>query len=387
LTDLQVEVDKALAEFRGLDQAPPVVKLEGGFKRLRDFQVRTAALVEQVQKEMDRWARALAAEVEKSPDDKERLTRARAAREARARDLEDLRQDLAKLGISIASKGAAVSERTRQESGEALKDQVQRESAALATLFVIQAQVRVYLIELRPMNYELNPAVAFAKENRLDLMNQRGMVVDSWRQITVTAKALQAGLNLVFNANLATQLGRANPVDYRASASTYSAGIHFDSPLNRYAERNFYRASQIAYQQARRAFITLEDSIERSIRQDLRSLNTERLNFEIQRQSLISATRQLESAREELLLQGAMADPTSTQNVLNALQAVLAAKNQLIGSWVAYETDRIQLLLDLEELQLDERGMYSNEHDNQPDQPGTDPARDGRNQPVPQALP
>src|SRR5262249_6357181 len=141
----------------------------------------------------------------------------------------------------------------------------------------------------------------------------------------------------------------------------YSVGFLFDSPLNREAERNNYRASQIAYQRARRAFMALDDSVEREIRLDLRQLQAERLNFEIQRQSLISAVRQVESAREELLALEGAADPTSTQNILQALSAVLSAQNGLIGSWVNYETDRIQLLLDMEALQLDERGLYRDE--------------------------
>src|SRR5262249_49393334 len=83
--------------------------------------------------------------------------------------------------------------------------------------------------------------------------------------------------------------------------------------------------------------------------------------FEIARQSLISAARQVEAAREELLLLGNNADPTSTQNILNALTNILLAKNALIDSWVSYEVGRFQLLLDLEAFQVDERGIDTDE--------------------------
>src|SRR5262249_9753672 len=151
-------------------------------------------------------------------------------------------------------------------------------------------------------------------------------------------------------------------VDFRASASTYSVGVNFDGPLDRLVARNAYRSSLIAYQQARRNFMALEDTIVRTIRLDLRQLNTARLNFEIARQTLIAAAGQLEAAREDLLVLGNNADPTSTQNILNALNDVLRNNNNLIDSWVSFETGRIRLLLDMEAYQVDDRGIYFDEH-------------------------
>jgi len=49
------------------------------------------------------------------------------------------------------------------------------------------------------------------------------------------------------------------------------------------------------------------------------------------------------------------------------LNAVLTANNTLIGSWVSYEQTRIQLLLDMEVLQVDERGLYRDGNDNPAD--------------------
>ena len=52
-----------------------------------------------------------------------------------------------------------------------------------------------------------------------------------------------------------------------------------------------------------------DDVVQRSVRLDLRSLNADRLNFNIARQSLISAARQVEAAREELVVNGAQRRP------------------------------------------------------------------------------
>ena len=65
----------------------------------------------------------------------------------------------------------------------------------------------------------------------------------------------------------------------------------------------------------------------------------------------------VDQAREQLVAPGLAGDSSSTQDVLDALGSLLEAKNSLIGIWISYETNRLQLLLDLESLQLDERGF------------------------------
>jgi hypothetical protein len=199
-------------------------------------------------------------------------------------------------------------------------------------------------------------------------MNQRAQVVDAWRQIWVTASALEAGLNLIFNMTLSNTPRSvdkplsSNPVDFRAFANTYQVGFNFDSPLNRYAEQNAYRAALINYQSMRRSYMALGDQIRIQIRRDLRQLKLDRLSFEIQRQTLISAARQVEAARDRLLIIENAADTASTLNILNALNFLLSAQNGLISSWISYNTDRYRLLLDMERLQVDPQGRYTDEH-------------------------
>jgi outer membrane protein TolC len=368
LTGLQAELDQFQAAYRQLDQAPPLADLRTGFGKLKTYHAQAVTLLRQVEEEFGRWQKQLAA-----PDeDKERAARERAAFKNLAHELEAVRDDLGRLAQDLIKAASALAEHRRTPAWEDLQHLVQRLIDASAQLFVIQTQVRVYLIRLRPVEWKLDEAVDFALNNRLDLMNGEARVVDAWRQITVTANQLEAVFNLVANANIATIPGRSNPVDFRASASSYSVGFQFEAPLNRVAQRNAYRASQVSYQQTRRAYMLLRDTIEEQIRLDLRNLETERYNFEIARLSLISAARQVEFARQDLLLK-AEPDPTSTLNIIQALNAVLQAKNGLIGSWVSYETGRYQLLLDLEALQVNERGTYTDEFNNRTNQlPGPD---------------
>jgi outer membrane protein TolC len=364
IPELQKEVEDFQTAFRKFTEAP-LGELRDGFRKLETFRARAIKLVDEVEGELDRWKKL--PQVGEQPE----LARARVQANIAAvtRSLTAVRGELDDLKKKTSALGTALDEKTRKESTERLLRLTSNLTETVAELFVTQTRVRVYLIQLQPVKYDLESATTYALANRLDLMNQEAQVVDAWRQITVTAKALQAGLNLLASANIATVPGSDRALDFRASASTYSVGVHIDTPLNRLAQRNAYRASQIAYEQARRNYMALEDSIIEAIRDDMRQLRLNRISFDISRQSVVSAALTYESARENLL--SPTADPTSTLNALLALSSLLSAQNSLIGTWAAYETTRYKLLLDMEALQLDDRGLYTNGHDNDAGQPAT----------------
>jgi hypothetical protein len=278
---------------------------------------------------------------------------------------------------------------SRDDGWRLLRARTADENELVAKLYVLQTLVRVFLIRLEPVPYSEDEAFAYAFANRLDLMNERGRVVDTWRQVTITANALKGVLNVNFNANVATPPTGTNPFDFRASASQYTVGLHAEAPLNRMAERNAYRTAQINYQQERRNFIALRDQIQFNIRLDLRNLRADRVSFEIARRQLMSAARQLQGTREDLLIQGANANPAATLGVITALQNLLNAQNSLINTWVSYETARYQLLLDMELMQVDERGMYRDVNANATDRaaPAAAPGSTEPVLPAPRVLP
>jgi outer membrane protein TolC len=207
------------------------------------------------------------------------------------------------------------------------------------------------------LDHEEDGAVKVALENRLDLMNERAQVVDAWRKIKVAANDLEGGLDVILSADIPTKPGSDNPVNFSATAGRYRAGLLIEGPLDRKAERNTYRSELIEYQKARRSYMALEDEITREVRRDTRQLGADRLNFEIARQSLIAAARQVEQSRDQLTAPGPAGDSSSTQDVLDALSSLLSAKNALIGTWVAYETNRMRLLLDIETVGLEEEAF------------------------------
>ncbi len=241
----------------------------------------------------------------------------------------------------------------RDLSGRAFRTQ-------FSDLFVSQAQVRVYLIELTPVELTSEQAVEIALVNRLDLMNALGQVTDTWRNVEVAANSLRSGLNLRYTGNLATDDLFRDIFRFDASASSHRFGLEFDAPLTRFIERNAYRAAQIDYQRARRGYMSSRDEIVRQIRLDIRQLDLNRRQFEIARESLLIAARQIEESELNLRFSNEP-DSSLTIFLLNALSDLLTAKNALIGNWVAYETTRLQLYRDFDLMNIDAEGVWINE--------------------------
>lgn len=233
----------------------------------------------------------------------------------------------------------------------------------IADVFVVQTQVRVYLVDVTPIKITDVRANWLAEQYRLDLRNEMGRVVDAYRQTEVAADLLESDLDLRLNADLRTDPNQKNPLRFDSSASDLSAGLEFDGPLNRMSERNIYRSAQINYQRARRDYMAARDGISFEVRNNLRILNRERFQFEITRQQLITAARQVEEAQIKLR---SSTEPNSnlTRDLLTALQTLLRTRNGLIGSWVSYETSRMELYRSIGLLYVDDAGMWFNDGDN-----------------------
>ena len=229
----------------------------------------------------------------------------------------------------------------------------------LANMFVAQTQTRLFFIDVKRTDLKQQDAVQYALQNRLDLKNVRGQLTDAFRNMEVAADALESDLTVSASASLGTD--NDNAFRFDSNANSYNVGVQFDGPLNRFNEANAYRASQIAYQASRRSVMATEDGITNGIRADLRALRISRLNFQIGRQSLISSIRQVDNAQTRLRTATDSANDSSpTQDLLNALAGLLAAKNGLISNRINHEIARINLFVDLELLYLDEQGNWIN---------------------------
>jgi hypothetical protein len=359
ITQLQSDIDQLLSTYREMEEAPSREQLTEGFAQLQSLHEDVAAQWTAIGVEWQAWHGARSAEL---PED----SMEREAQQTLKSRLEDLEDDLDQVGRRVAEAAAAAHETDRDESWRALQRIARQAYSLVGNLFVIQSQIRTYAVEI-DAGLTVDDAVSYALNNRLDLMNQRAQVVDEWRKNLVAADGLEADLEIVGEAVVGTDPDSSNPARFTSDDSRFRAGIRVDGPLNRQLERNIYRTQLINYQRARRRLINRRDQIIQAVRRDLRSLQADRLNFEIARQSLIVAARQVELAQIELLAPRQESDSNTTRDALAALSALLDSKDALISVWVSYETDRLRLLWDTEALQLDERGLPQNGHFDEPD--------------------
>jgi outer membrane protein TolC len=263
-------------------------------------------------------------------------------------------------GREVVSMVAAL-QQTRE-----LLDAIFQEANVLAqdasSVGLVQARARLEATRL--ISIDMKPAKAFliALENRLDLMNARASLVDAWRLIQFRADALQSDLEVEFGGSLGT-LGD-NPFRFRSPTGTLRAGLRFDSPITRLVERNVYRQELINYQRARRSFIQFNDNMDRGLRNILRTIELNQLNFELRRTAVEVAIEQVELASlrlQEPPRPGVVTEGfggTTARDLVDALASLLQAQNDYLSVFVNYEQLRMQLDLELGTMLLDQQGLW-----------------------------
>jgi hypothetical protein len=246
-----------------------------------------------------------------------------------------------------------------------------------------------------PLDDAYTTGIQAALSYRLDLMNTRGQVVDLWRTIAVQANSLQGVLGVQYNLNSTTPPARANPLAFSGDRTTSTLTFNGELPLVRRAERNAYRAALIGYQRQRRTLQAFEDNIANDVRADIRELRTIAELYKVQQRLIELGYSQVDNAQAILLAPpapGAASDAGGaaalTLQVLNAQSNLLQTQNTLYTIWVNFLISRMTFYLDLELMQLDERGLWC-EESVPPSDPGRpDPARpDGERLPAPRAVP
>jgi hypothetical protein len=244
-----------------------------------------------------------------------------------------------------------------------LIDLASRSSALLLSLSLTQTATRLESAMLSPVELSEEKALSIAREHRLDWMNARARLVDAWRKIDFHANALQSGLSVTLNGNVGT-LGANHPTSFDARTAMLQAGLRFDSPLNRLAERNDYRESQIDYQRARRDYMLFEDRIQQSIRNTLRLTQLSELNFELRRSAVQVAVAQVDLARlrlDEPPRPGATPQfgATTARDLVSALNDLLDAQNDFLSMRVGYDVLRMVLDFELGTMHTGQDGLWT----------------------------
>jgi hypothetical protein len=211
---------------------------------------------------------------------------------------------------------------------------------------------------LPAVDLDVTDAMLTALVQRLDLMNERGLLADSWRRVKLAADDLRSVLNLSASHSLRTD--RNLPFDFDFDDSRTDLQLSLDLPLNRRAQRNRYRESLIRYQAQRRQLMQFEDTIKFEIRDELRNLQQTRVQYPISVTQAALAAEQAISVQLQLNL--GIQDVRET-DLLDALQASRQALSAVANARIGYLVERARFILDLELMQLDESGYWRSIND------------------------
>jgi hypothetical protein len=259
-----------------------------------------------------------------------------------------------------------IDQATLEDRWQKIKELQEKATKAVQAMAVTQAGLRVELIELNPCRLTEEECIAYAVENRVDLMNARAVVMDARRQVEVAANALQAALALVASGSVGTS-EQTNPFSFSRDHSQIQFGVRFKAPLDQITERNNYRQSLIVYQQAKRAYMLAEDSVKQQVRRGLRGVNVQRRNMETNRGAVRRAALQYDALNESnddpAKAQQAVANPGANsglqgQNVLQSLNAILNNTNALVATWIDYERSRLNLYRDMGMMVIGSDGLW-----------------------------
>jgi outer membrane protein TolC len=194
--------------------------------------------------------------------------------------------------------------------------------------------------------------IAFAA--RLDYFNVKEQLEDADRKIKLAANFLLPQLDFTgtaaINSDPHDNTGFPLPEPKRYS---YSAALHLDPGLDRKAERNNYRATLIARDQATRAIADKEDEINLQVRDSWRALEQAKRTYEISEVGVKLAERRVEE--QDLLAELARA---RAQDQVDAQNALIDAKNQRTAALVGHTIARLQLWNNLGILFIKNNGQW-----------------------------
>lgn len=186
-------------------------------------------------------------------------------------------------------------------------------------------------------------ALTLGLDSRLDLATTEDTVVDAARQVKITARALDAGLDFTASTSVSPDDQASDRFDIELLGDgNYSIGLLLDLPLERTAERNAYRNSIISYERSKRSYEAFEDNVKLQIRSDLRQLKRALQDFRIQLRAREVASTNVEAAR---LLKDA--GEGTTNDLIDAQNDLITAQNAVIDALTDYEIARLQLLRDM----------------------------------------
>ncbi len=254
---------------------------------------------------------------------------------------------------------------TRQDLRLQILENHQKLLQIARSLIVVEIGLRVEQITVPAFEMPLDEVIENAVENRVDLMNQKAIVMDDRRNMEVVANRMKSSLSIKIDGDIRGSGGNT-PFDFRGNRSQLRAGLGFTAPLDQIAERNNYRTSLISYQRSRRDYMALEDTVKQGVRRNWRQLSVLKRNLETSRLQLRLAARQYDSAVDQSNAPAATTGGSGSgqsglqgNNLIQALNSIVSAQNALIQNWITYEQNRLGIYRDMGMMEIGPDGIWN----------------------------
>jgi outer membrane protein TolC len=188
--------------------------------------------------------------------------------------------------------------------------------------------------------------IAFA--NRPDVRTARDRIEDAQRHLVIAEDALRAEVTLGGTARVgeaaSASMGAAgrDHADFKVRDATFGATLNVDLPFERSAEAVSYRNAIAAVEKAVRAWQELEDSLKRTVREDVRAIALTEERLRIQFRAVDLAARRVRN--QDLLLEAGRAEMT---DLLDAQAALVTAQNALYAAITESRENELRLQCDL----------------------------------------
>jgi len=200
----------------------------------------------------------------------------------------------------------------------------------------------------------LEPAVAIeaALRYRLDLQTTADRIDDTRRALAVAKNQLLPDLELTGSVSVPTDPDKTfGGLDLQPSAGSFSAGLQFDTPLNRQLEWIAYRRALIELERAHRSFTLARDNVAREVREAIRGIDQARQTRQLQQYNVQLAERR----RLGVQLRERQLGP---RDVIDAEEDLLQARNRLDGAERDLRVSILQFLFASGQMRVSSTGQW-----------------------------
>ncbi len=204
-----------------------------------------------------------------------------------------------------------------------------------------------------PLPVPVGEAEAFevAMRSRSDVLRQAATVRDTDRDVEIAADAFLPTLNVTLGIS-AANTGPRDAAKIRFDQHTRFASGTFQYDLDQTNNRDAYRNTMLARDQALRNWDEFVDTLRLDIRRSYRSLMLSKQTYELRLRNVEIAKR-----RRKLAVLQQKEGQASTRDVLDAEDSLRQVQNDVTSALVSYTTTRLQFMTTLGLLVVDEKGM------------------------------